>query len=101
RQHGPVVPFDLFEAGERVVYDRCLERVAAARLPLPKLLHRGGPLSIAAALGLLGPNGHHGAIDPVEGAVWRVERRGKVDFLGKYVRPDKRDGCYLPELSGQ
>jgi hypothetical protein len=37
----------------------------------------------------------------VEGAVWRVERKGKVDFLGKYVRPEKVDGCYLPEISGE
>ena len=39
------------------------------------------------------------ALDPVEGAVWRCERQGAVDFLGKYVRPDKIDGKYLPELS--
>jgi hypothetical protein len=23
-----------------------------------------------------------------------------VDFLAKYVRPDKIDGCYLPEING-
>jgi len=40
------------------------------------------------------------ALDPVEGAVWRVERRGAVDFLAKFVRPEKLDGCYLPEVSG-
>ena len=55
--------------------------------------------------------GFHGALDPVEGAVWRVERdkaTGKggqkkrvVDFLVKYVRSDKIDGRYLPEVSGQ
>jgi hypothetical protein len=43
----------------------------------------------------------HGAIDEPEGAVWRVERQGQVDFLTKYVRPGKADGCYLPELSGE
>src|SRR2546430_1897585 len=49
----------------------------------------------------------------VEGAVWRVERnelanpgnngerRRKVDFLVKYVRHDKEDGIYLPEISGR
>jgi hypothetical protein len=40
--------------------------------------------------------GFHGAIDPIEGAVWRVEANGVVDFLAKYVRPDKKDGSYLP-----
>ncbi len=55
--------------------------------------------------------GFHGALDPVEGAVWRVERnelirpggqecRWHVDFLVKYVRPDKIDGSYLSEISG-
>jgi hypothetical protein len=39
----------------------------------------------------------HGAIDQVEGAVWRVERKGIVDFLVKYVRHDKEDGKYFPE----
>jgi hypothetical protein len=43
----------------------------------------------------------HGAIDPVEGAVWRVERKGSYDFMAKYVRPDKIDGCYLPDISGK
>lgn len=43
----------------------------------------------------------YGATDPVEGCVWRVERRGVVDFLTKYVRPDKIDGSYLPkEIDG-
>jgi ABC-type multidrug transport system fused ATPase/permease subunit len=53
----------------------------------------------------------HGALDTVEGAVWRVERNelidpGRssdrcwvVDFLVKYVRPDKVDGCYLPGIN--
>jgi hypothetical protein len=47
----------------------------------------------------------------VEGAVWRVERnkatgvKGEkkrvVDFLAKYVRPDKEDGICLPNVSGK
>ena len=39
--------------------------------------------------------------EEVEGAVWRVEREGRVDFLAKYVRPDKIDGKYFPQISGQ
>jgi hypothetical protein len=52
-------------------------------------------------LALVGANGHHGAIGHAEGVVYRIERHGRVDFLAKYVRPDKTDGCYLPEISGQ
>jgi len=48
----------------------------------------------------LGEYGHHGALDPVEGAVWRVERNGKVDFLAKYVRPNKQDGKYFESVTG-
>jgi hypothetical protein len=43
----------------------------------------------------------HCAIDPIEGVVYRVERMDAVDFLAKYVRPEKRDGIYLPEISGR
>lgn len=39
--------------------------------------------------------------DEPEGVVYRVERHGKVDFLCKWVRPDKVDGKYLPEISGK
>ena len=37
-------------------------------------IHRGGPLSIEAAMKALDTYGFHGASDPVEGAVWRIER---------------------------
>jgi hypothetical protein len=110
--HEPFVVFDLMVGTHRLPYDALALRLAPGDLTLPKLLHRGGPLGIEAALALLGEFGHHGALDPVEGAVWRVERntlidpgrggerRREVDFIVKYVRPDKVDGCYLPELSG-
>ena len=60
----------------------------------------GAPFSIKQGLEAIKVSGH-GAIDPVEGFVMKVERKGKVDFLAKYVRPDKIDGLYLPEISGK
>lgn len=61
----------------------------------------GPPCRINEALARAGQcRDYHGAIDPIEGTVWRVERRGEFDFLVKYVRPEKKDGCYLPEASG-
>ncbi len=96
----PFVPFDIMRGGVRqaveVVYDR------ARDFRLPYLLNGEGaqPLSIPDALTMLGTFGHYGAIDPVEGAVWRVERKGVVDFLAKYVRPDKVDGSYLDSVTG-
>ena len=35
-----------------------------------------------------------------EGLVYRVERKGKLDFLAKWVRPDFDPGKYLPGLNG-
>lgn len=99
--HDPFVAFDLMRGSEhdreRMPLEDFITRIAG-RLPIPRLIHRGGPLSIDAVLELLEPSGH-GALDPVEGAVWRVERKGVVDFLGKFVRSDKTDGCYLPEIA--
>jgi hypothetical protein len=109
--HEPFVAFDLMRGDERMPYDAFTTRAAAGDFVIPTLLHRGGPLSIEAALAALKEYGFHGALDPVEGAIWRVERdrptgkkgetRRVVDFLVKYVRPNKVDGRYLPEMSGQ
>lgn len=97
--HEPFVAFDLFRTdGKRAPYAEFEARIGG-RLVTPRVLHRGGPLSIGAMLAVLEPSGH-GALDPVEGAVWRVERRGEVDFLAKYVRPDKVDGAYLETSTG-
>lgn len=107
--HAPFVAFDLMTRHERAPYDEFIERIDG-RFVIPHLVHRGDPLSASEAMGKLGKYGCHGAIDPIEGAVWRVERdraTGKkgdkkrvVDFLVKYVRPDKVDGRYLPNVSG-
>jgi hypothetical protein len=63
-------------------------------------LHRGGALSVDAMLERLG-HGGHGAVEPPEGAVWRLELAGRVVSLAKYVRGDKIDGVLLPENSGR
>lgn len=96
--HGPFVPFDLIGPdNKRRPYDAFAERVALQQMPAPFVIHDGGPMTIPEAIIALGRHGHHGAIDIVEGAVWRVERRGVPDIIAKYVRPDKIDGSYLPE----
>lgn len=105
--HEPFVAFDLMRGVERANYDEFTARVPAEGFIIPHLISRGPPMSIERAMAILEGqpgdrrNGFHGAIDPVEGAVWRVERKGVVDFLGKYVRPDKVDGCFLCDISGK
>lgn len=92
--HEPYVIFDLMRGNRRATWAEVLSRTPD--FVRPYVIHIGDPISIDKAVELLTPV-HHGAIDPIEGAVWRVERKGEVDFLGKYVRPEKADGCLLPE----
>jgi hypothetical protein len=99
--HEPFIPFDLMRGEERAPFSEFVSRVCRGGFTLPRILWIGGPIRVSEVEALLGVNGHHGAVDAAEGAVWRVERKGKVDFLGKYVRPDKVDGKYLPEISGK
>lgn len=98
--HDPFVAFDLTSAGKRVSHDELVDRCTRFAVPTPHVIHDGPPITIGEALELLGPTGKHGATETVEGAVWRVERRGVFDFMAKYVRPDKQDGKYLAEISG-
>src|SRR6056297_1219065 len=97
--HEPFVAFDLTRDGARLPWDDITWRCVKASITLPDLLSYGPPLDIDDMLSLISTS-THGAIDPVEGAVWRAERNGKFDFMAKYVRPDKQDGKYLPDIAG-
>lgn len=109
-KHELFVAFDLMDQDKRLPYEEFIARLGG-HFVTPALLHRGDAFSIEAAMEKLNIYDFHGAIDPVEGAVWRIERNrptGKkgvkiliVDFLVKYVRPNKEDGLYLPEISGK
>lgn len=90
----PFIAFDLMTEAERVPYDVFHARVNG-RLPVPRLIHRGGALSFDRLWSRLEPSGH--GAEAVEGAVYRVERAGEVDYLAKWVRPDKIDGKYFEQ----
>lgn len=99
-KHEPFVAFDIFNIlSERLNYDEFIKQVNN-KFVTPHLLHTGKPISISEAMKTIGDYGFHGALDKVEGVVYRIERGGKVDFLCKYVRPDKKDGCYLEGVTG-
>lgn len=104
----PFVAFDIFRDGKRILFDEFTARVEKVDLHRACRIHDGADAcSITDAMAALGPSharptfGWHGATEDVEGAVWRVEREGRVDFLAKYVRPDKIDGKYFSLISGQ
>lgn len=94
----PFVAFDVMTGPRRLPYLEFLGKVDG-RLVVPPMLMTGAT-SIEDAMSELGEHGRYGALDPVEGVVWRVERRGVVDYLVKYVRPDKVDGSYLDSVTG-
>ena len=99
--HEPFGVFDIMVGHQRAPFAEVRERAAAQGFTTPHVISDGPPVSVAAAVGYLERFGsHHGAIDPPEGAVWRVERGGVVEFLCKYVRPDKNDRLYLRGADG-
>ena len=97
--HEPFVAFDIMRRNRRMVFDAFIRRANLGEFVTPHILHIGGAFSIDEAMDALAWGGFHGAIDPPEGAVWRVESSlddlTKPLFIVKYVRPDKEDGKYL------
>ena len=102
-QHEPWVAFDLMRVGRRAPFLTLIMRVVTQKFMTPHVYFMGNAgFSIEDVQHAIATTASkHGAIDPVEGVVWRVERKGKVDFLTKWVQPGKIDGCYLPEQSGE
>ena len=78
--HEPFVAFDLMAGSERKTYAEMVVTVKPFDFITPWVIHQGGAFPVDAALKAIKTSGD-GAIDSVEGAVWRVERKDKVDFL--------------------
>lgn len=97
--HEPFVAFDMMVADKRLPHDEVRQRCAFYGVTAARVLSDGPPIHIDAILPMLETSGH-GALDAVEGAVWRVERQGQFDFMAKWVRPDKVDGKYLTDITG-
>lgn len=84
----PFVAFDIMRADKRLIVDEMYDRVAR-QFATPNRVR--GPAKPEEAMEWLDS---YGAEEP-EGVVYRVEGRKGVDFLAKWVRPDKIDGKYL------
>lgn len=94
----PFAAFDIMQGDARLTFREFVSRING-NFDRPTLLHIGSPMSVERAMALHADR--HSGCDEPEGVVYRVERKGEVDFLAKWVRPDKIDGKYLPEVSGQ
>jgi hypothetical protein len=105
----PFFLFDIFRnlKRQRVTIEELYQRnnILAKPFEVPDILDKYciGCMPLETIIEVLEaePYGKHGAVDPIEGYVWRIERKGIVDFLVKYVRPEKEDGIYLPERTGE
>jgi ATP-dependent RNA circularization protein (DNA/RNA ligase family) len=99
--HEPIVALDFFNAeGVRFSHVQLQQKIVASQLPVPRVLHIGNALPLPQALDLLGEYGHHGATDPAEGVIYRLEQENRVLMLAKYVRHTKQDGLYLADHTG-
>jgi hypothetical protein len=92
--------FAMFGGQKRLPYDEFAERTGKLDLRRAKLLSDGPGISIDRAMELVGENGHHGALDGAEGAVWVMETNGEFNSIAKFVRADKVDGKYMGGITG-
>jgi len=90
--HEPFVAFDVMKGNARLPYLEFFRRTSYSFVTPCTI---SGPISIEDAKNSFGVCGRHGAVDPIEGFVWRLERKREVAFLCKYVHHWKEDGKYL------
>ncbi len=93
----PFVPFDIMEGNGRMPYEQ-FKTTVDPFFAIPHTLV--GPMSVESAITQIQERNMFRAVDPIEGVVYRCERKGKVDFLAKFVRHNKADGSYLPSVTG-
>ncbi|MAR57219.1 MAG: hypothetical protein CMM93_08560 [Rickettsiales bacterium] len=88
----PILFFDWFDANnKRKPYNELVK----TKLPLVRLLHRGDAVSVEDLLPkLITGTDEIQSLEMPEGIVYRVERKGKVDFLAKWVRQDFDPGKF-------
>lgn len=93
----PIVFFDHFNVeNQRSQFDYVGELAMMYGLQLPRMLHRGKAIATNELLPTLNTGTEKiCSIEMPEGMVYRVERKGKVDFLAKWVRSDFEAGKYI------
>ena len=99
----PIVFFDYFTSNnERIIYEELRNKANRYSIPLPRQLHEGKPITVEDLLPILNQKSKTiESVDLPEGMVYRVERKGKVDFLAKWVRSDFPAGKYCINVEDQ
>lgn len=99
----PIVFFDYFTPNnERILHEELVAKAIEYELQIPRQLHEGQPITVDDLLPLLNQKSKSiESIDLPEGMVYRVERKGKVDFLAKWVRLDFPTGKYCINIEEQ
>lgn len=99
----PIVFFDFFDKNNKRMNSDFLYNIHKIHgLQIPRILHRGGAIKVEELKNIL--NVKTQGIKPnqnPEGMVYRVERKGKVDFLAKWVRKDFEAGKYCIGVDDQ
>ncbi len=89
----PIVFFDFFTDQNR---RRPFDFLKQFDVPLPRLLHNGDAIKVEELVPIL--NEKTESIYPdnnPEGMIYRVERKGRAEFLAKWVRSDFEPGKYM------
>lgn len=93
----PIIFFDHFKANNKRSSFEVLKNFEQKyEIQLPRLLHQGNAVSVDSLIAELNKKTY--GITPEEkpeGMVYRVERKGRVDFLAKWVRSDFEAGKYI------
>ena len=98
--HDLWVYFDLFdERNRRMAQDEITLYGADHLFKGATTVHVGAPIPASELLASIG-NGYSGAAEPSEGLVYRVEHKGNVEFLAKYVRHDLEPVRYMTREPG-
>jgi hypothetical protein len=91
--------FDIIENEKRLTTEEFYKRVNPTDIcTVPAIMSATGPVSVDYIKSVIEFDHSIPAEPRHEGAVWRVERNQEVDFLCKWVRPDKIDGQFLPSV---
>jgi len=99
----PFIPFDYFEGETRLNYVDFQAAVDKFDFTIPRIISFGSsaiPVEFCLEKMSDGSARWIKSDGLPEGLIYRVERKGKLDFIAKFVRKDFEPGIFLPELNG-